>query len=390
MSGTVPPDAGADGDQELAGMLFSAAGREDPYPLYRDVEIPGCRHAAATAMLKDPRTAPPLLDEPSTGELMWTTFGRWLLNLDGDRHTQMRKRFSRIFTPRSVEAYRTAIEAKAATLIDAVVEAGEMDLVSDFARPLPFSIITTVLGVPEERRQWLADRMLVLDTAFARRHEPGFVERGSEAVREMLDYLAGLLAERVDRPRDDLMSILAADVPADEEGRLDLLANCVFFVEAGHVTTTSLITGGLLLLLRNPDQLGRLRDDPELVPTAVEEMLRMVSPVTVVMCRAREDVDIAGYRFSRGDQRLVFLPGADRDPEVFADPDAFDVTRTPNPHVAFSAGAHFCLGAPLARLHGEVAIGTILQRLPGIRLAGEPRWLSAIPVREPVSLPVAW
>jgi cytochrome P450 len=383
-------DEGAEADQRLAGMLFSPDARDDPYPLYRTVEVPGCRHAAASAMLRDARLGPPLLDEPDTGEPMWVMFGRWLINLDGDRHTKMRQRFSRIFTPRRVEQYRTAIEARADELIDAVADDGRMDLVSAFARPLPYSIISTVLGVPEERHSWLAERMIALDVGFARRQEPSVIERASAAVEEMLAFFAGLLDERATDERDDLLSILAADMPDDPDGRADLLANCVFFIEAGHATTTSLISGATLLLLRNPVQEQRVRAHPELISSTVEEALRMVSPVSVVLCRAREAVEVQGYHFDRDELRLVFPPGANRDPDVFPAADDFDIGRSPNPHVAFSAGGHFCLGAPLARLHGDVALTALLRRLPDLRLDGEPEWLGSIPLRTPERLPLSW
>jgi pimeloyl-[acyl-carrier protein] synthase len=164
----------------------------------------------------------------------------------------------------------------------------------------------------------------------------------------------------------------------------------MFFVEAGHVTTTSLLTGGTLLLLDDPQALDRLAHDPTLLPTAVEELLRLVSPLSVVPRQARQDVEVAGYAVPSGQVRLLFPAGANRDPEVFAEPDRLNIDRVPNPHVAFAAGAHYCLGAPLARLHGEVAIGLLLARLPGLRKAGEPTWLGSIPVREPLSAPVAW
>jgi pimeloyl-[acyl-carrier protein] synthase len=164
----------------------------------------------------------------------------------------------------------------------------------------------------------------------------------------------------------------------------------VFFINAGHVTTSSLIAGGLLLLLQNPEQLARLRQNPDLVPNAVEEMLRLVSPVSIVLCRARSDVEIDGYRVATGQQRVVFPAGANRDPNAFTDPDTFDIGRRPNPHLAFSAGAHFCLGAPLARLHGQVTIHVLLERLPDVQLAGEPEWLGSIPLRLPEHLPIAW
>lgn len=377
-------------DQGIVGRLFAPEALADPYPVYRSADVPGCRHALAAEMLKDPRFGPPILDVASSPEAMWAMFGRWLLNLDGERHHAMRRRFSRIFTPGRVEQYRQAIEAKADSLLDAVIDTGRMDLVTDYARPLPFSIITGVLGVPEDRRPWLAERMLALGTGFARQHEPDRISAASAATTEMLDFFGELLDERASDPRDDLLSILAADAPADDEGRRDLIANCVFFVEAGHVTTSSLITGGVLLLLEHRDQLEALLDDPALLPGAVEEMLRLVSPLSVVLCRAREDVELDGHRFAAGEQRFVFPPGANRDPDAFPSPDSFDITRAHNPHLAFSAGAHFCLGAPLARLHGEIAIAALLRRIPEAQLAGDPIWLGSIPVREPLHLPVVW
>jgi cytochrome P450 len=383
-------DDGPSGDQKLAGMLFALDAHDDPYPLYRTVDVPGCRYAAALGMLKDPRLGAPVIVEPESGEVMWTTFSRWLINLEGERHHQMRQRFSRVFTPRKVEQYRPVIHARANALINAVHEAGRIDLVADYARPLPFSIISAVLGVPVDRRDWLAEQMGLLHIGFARQHDPQSVSAASDAIAAMLEYFSALLDQRAASPRDDLLSMLAVDVPVDEDARADLLANCVFFIEAGHNTTSSLITGAMALLLAHPDQLTRLRGDPDLVQSAVEEALRMVSPLSVVVCRAREDVDIHGYHLAEGDQRLIFPAGANRDPEAFDDPDTFEITRTPNPHVAFSAGAHFCLGAPLARLHGEIAITTLLDRLPGLRPEGEPEWLGSIPLRMPQSFRLAW
>jgi len=390
MSGIAAPDPGPAGEQELIARLFSPEGRADPYPLYHDSALPGCRHAAASKLLKDPRLGPPMLGMEGSDELMWRTFSRWLLNLDGERHQAMRQRFGRVFARGRVERYRPLIQERAHTLIDSVASAGEMDLVTDFARPLPFAIVTSVLGVPEDRQPWLAERMHILDVGFARQQDPDAVAATSAAVGEMLDYFSELLDQRARAPVDDLMSTLAADPPTDDEGRADLLANCVFFINAGHITTTSLITGGLLLLLEHPDSLAGLAQNPGLIPDAVEEMLRMVSPVSLVLCRARRDVEIDGYRVASGQQRVVFTAGANRDPATFAEPDTFDIGRSPNPHLAFSAGAHFCLGAPLARLHGQVAMQVLLERLPGVHLDGEPEWLGSFPLRVPEHLPIAW
>jgi len=265
-----------------------------------------------------------------------------------------------------------------------------MDLVVDFARPLPFSVIVRILGVPEERCGWIAERMLTLGQGFAHQQEPEFVERAGTAVVEMLEYYSALLEERAAAPGDDLISALAANRPGDEQGRLDLAANCVFFVEAGHVTTASLISAGTLLLLEHPDQFAKILEDPRAITGAVEEMLRLISPVTAVVCRSREDAEIEGFHFPAGVHRRVLVAAANRDPAVFPDPDRFDIGRTPNRHLAFSAGAHFCLGAPLARLHGEIAITTLLDRLPALRLDGEAIWRGSLPLRELEHLPVTW
>jgi cytochrome P450 len=265
-----------------------------------------------------------------------------------------------------------------------------MDLVRDYARPRPLWVIATVLGIPDDRRGWLAEPMGRLHVGFARQHDAESVRSASGASSDMLDFFTELRHQRAASPRDDLMSILVADLPDDREGRADLLANCLFFIEAGHNTTSSLITGAVALFLAHPDQLARVRLDSDLMPSAIEEALRMVSPLSVVVCRARETVDAYGYHVAAGEQRLIFPAGANRDADRFDEPNTFDVTRMPNPHVAFSAGAHFCLGAPLARLRGEIAIRTLFDRLPNLRAAGDPEWLGSIPLRMPQSFPVAW
>jgi cytochrome P450 len=318
-------------------------------------------------------------------------FSRWLINLEGERHLRLRRRFATLFTPRRAPAFRETIVRTADVLLDPLLAAGEMDLVADFARPLPFTVIADVLGVPRHQRRWLSERMVTIGRAFANQHDPSFVARADTAVAEAAEYFAALLHERSDTPRDDLLSVLVRELPADRDGRADTIANCIFFVIAGHETTTSLIAGGTLLLLEHPDELARLRDDPAQVPAAVEEVLRLIAPVSLVVCRSNEDVEIDGCcRIPAGTRRHVFLAAANRDPAVFPYPDLFDPRRTPNPHLSFSAGAHFCLGAPLARLHGEVALNTILRRLPELHLAGAPVWRGSVPLRELEHLAVAW
>jgi cytochrome P450 len=161
-------------------------------------------------------------------------------------------------------------------------------------------------------------------------------------------------------------------------------------VLAGHATTTTLLAAGSNLLAEHPDQLGHLLVDPSGWPAAVEEILRYVSPTTLTGAKALRDAEVDGYRFAAGEQRILAYAAANRDPHVFADPDGFDVARTPNPHLAFSAGAHYCLGAPLARLHAEIALPALFTRLPGLRMAGPPVWRGSAPVRQIESMPVRW
>jgi pimeloyl-[acyl-carrier protein] synthase len=388
MATVAADDTGFEGDRALIDDLFSPQGREDPQAVFRGSAQVGCRHAVARQILHSANFGPAQVDDSDFE--MFRMFKRWLLVLDGERHRTMRTAFGGQFIPRKVGAYRGPIEAKAGELIDAVAEHGKMDLVRDFARPLPFTVICGVLGVPEERLAWIHDHMLTLGYGFARQREPAFVLAASDAATELQAYFGVLLDQRRREPREDLISALARDLPGDPDTRAHLLANCVFFIEAGHVTTVSLIAGGVLLLLQNPEQMSALVADPAKIAYAVEEMLRMITPTTGVISRAAKDDEIEGCPFHAGEHRWAFLAAANRDPQVFEDPDHFDSARAPNPHLSFSAGKHFCLGAPLARLHGEIAVRILLQRLPGLRLDGEPEWRGSFPLRELESLPVAW
>ena len=382
-----PRDAGVEAEQELVGRLFARLPEDDPHALLRAASLPGCRYRVVDALVRDPRFGPRRV-APSP-EPVWQMLARWLISLDGERHRRMRRHFQRLFSPRQVDRFRGVIEARASELLDAVAEHGRMDLVTEFARPLPLSVILEVLGVPPDRHDWLRERMLALGQGFAGRQEPELVARASEAVTEMLGFFSAQIDERSETPRDDLLSVLAASIPDDEHGRPDVLANCIFFIEAGHATTTSLISAGTLLLLEHPRELERLRGQPGSIPLAVEEMLRLVSPVTFAICSPREDVALEGYCFEAEVPRFAFFAAANRDPAVFPEPDRFEIDRAPD-HLAFSAGPHFCLGAPLARLHGEIALTTLLARLPGLRAAGSPDWRGFVPLHELEHLPVAW
>ena len=317
-------------------------------------------------------------------------FNRWLISLEGERHRAMRARFSGLFTASRVESFRAVVAERTGELLDRVQDRREMDLVTEFARPLPFSVIVSVLGVPAEEREWVGERMLVIGQTFANQRDPAFIARADATVLELNAFFSELLDRRAADPRDDLLSALAAEATPDAEARADLLANCILFISAGHQTTTTLIAAGTLLLLERPEHLERLRAQPEGTRAAVEEMLRLISPITVVPRHPHRDTVVAGYAFPGGVDRFLFLPAANRDPDVFPDPDRFDPGRNPNRHLAFSAGDHFCVGAPLARLHGEVAIAALLGRLPGLRASGEPEWRGSFPLRELEHLRVAW
>ncbi len=374
-------------ERAVMDALFSAAGRDDPHAALRGASIPGCRYAFVRDVLHDPRFVAP--DVPPSPDLIFQVLARFLPRLEPGRHRAIRARFAGLFTPRRTERYRDRINQRVAALIDVLQPAGSADLVAAFAHPLPFAVIADVLGVPADRHGWLSEAMAVLGRGFAGQRDHALVERANTAAADMLAYFSAALDERAAHPREDLLSLLAAAAQT-EVAREDLLANCIFFVLAGHATTTTLLAAGVMLLAEHHDQRDRLLADPAGWPPAVDEMLRYVSPITLTGAKAVTDVEIDGYRFTAGQQRILAYGAANRDPRVFTDPDRFDVTRAPNPHLAFAAGAHYCLGAPLARLHAEIALPALFTRLPGLRLAGAPQWRGSTPVRQIEALPVRW
>ena len=376
-------DTGPAGDQTLVDGLFSPAGRADPHSVLRGSSQVGCRYASARSILHSANFLP-LLVGPSDFEL-FRMFARWLIALNGERHRVMRRAFGGPFSPRTIDSYREPIRSTANALLNASIAQGRMDLVSDFARPLPLQIICHVLGVPTEHVSWVDQQMFTLSQGFAHQRDLEYLQAASDAATELKAYFGELLDKRRAAPCDDLLTALTRQLPNDPETRADTVANCVLFVIAGHATTTSLIAAGALLLLESDERPSR-----DQIPAAVEEMLRVISPTTIVVTRAAHTEQIDGCPIAAGQHRFVFLAAANRDPDVFPNPDHFDPTRSPNPHLSFSAGKHYCLGAPLAPLHGEIAISTLLERLPLLRLDGEPEWRGSFPLRELERLPVAW
>lgn len=316
---------------------------------------------------------------------------RTMLRSDPPDHTRLRRLVSKAFTARRVAELRPRVQEITDGLLDAIVPAGKAELVEDFALPLPVTVISELLGVPVADRD---DFQRWTDSMILQGPEPPDPARVDQAWRHMRSYLTGLLQDKRARPGDDLLSALIAT--RDEEHQLDedeLIAMAFLLLVAGYITTVNLIGSGIAALLAHPDQLQMLREDPGLLPGAIEEFLRYDGPVSPGIARfAREDVVIAGVAIPRGATVLVASAIADRDPAQFPDPDRLDITRQDNGHLAFGHGIHYCLGAPLARLEGQIAVGTVLRRLPHLSLAvpaSELRWRSG-GLRGPEQLPVTF
>ncbi|WUD78033.1 cytochrome P450 [Streptomyces sp. NBC_00510] len=385
----------------------------DPFPLYQELRQEGpvrraviqgeleawlvTRYEDGLAALTDPRLSSDVRDaaDPRLMARLPTTeresMIRTMLRADPPDHTRLRRLVSKAFTARRVAELEPRVQAVTDELLDAIVPAGRADLVEDFALPLPVTVISELLGVPVSDRydfqRWTDDMVL----QGPRPPDPAKIEA---AWKQMHGYLTALLDAKRAHPGDDLLSALIAT--HDDEQRLDrheLIAMAFLLLVAGYITTVNLIGNGIAALLTHPDQLRMLREDPGLLPGAIEEFLRYDGPVNPGIARfAREDLTIAGVAIPRGATVVVASAIADRDPARFGDPDRLDITREDNAHLAFGHGIHYCLGAPLARLEGRIAIGTALRRLPGLALAvppGELRWRPRV-LRGPSRLPVTF
>jgi len=318
-----------------------------------------------------------------------------MLFRDPPDHTRLRGLVSRAFTPRVVEGLRPRIQQIVDALLDRVRDVGRMEVISDLAYPLPVTVISEMLGVPEEDRerikQWSADIARSLD-AIGLPTDPAIVDRGRTARLAIGDYFRSLLPDRKKHPRGDLLSLLIeAEEQGDKLSEGELLATCVLLYIAGHETTVNLIGNGLLALLRHPAELERLRSDASLTQSAVEELLRYDGPVQRTARITNTDVEISGHKIPKGAMVVPVIGAANRDPAHFPSPDRLDVSRPDNRHIAFGFGIHFCLGAPLARLEGQITLETLLRRLPRLALATEtPEWRDSQVLRGLKALPVSF
>lgn len=331
---------------------------------------------------------------------------RGLIHADPPDHSRLRSLISKAFSGRVIEQMRPRVSAIVDGLLDKVVERGEMDVMADLAYPLPAIVIAELLGAPPEDRdrfrRWSDDIVAFQGMG---RAIPEAVPRSASGIAEMRAYLGGLFEERRRDPRDDLLShLVAVEMEGERLSTEELYSTCVTFLIGGHETTTSLIANGLYTLLRHPEQLAAVHSDRSLLPGAIEEILRFESPIQRAFRRITQDTHFGGHPARAGQIAIQLLGAANRDPEHFPDPDTFDIFRSPNRHIAFGSGVHFCIGAPLARLEASIALSAVLDRLPALTLgAADVTWqgekalfrcVDALPVRftprTRVSAPAQW
>ena len=371
----------------------------DPYPVYERLRTRApvhrddatdhwlvARHDDVNALLRDRRlgrTYHHVATDEEMGRLpadpslqpFWHLIEHGILDMEPPTHTRVRRLVSKAFTPRMVEGMRAPIQRLMDGLVDAVQGSGTFDLIPTIAEPLPVAVIAELLGIPAPDRgllrPWSADicRMYELHPS------PDDERVAVRACVSFSEYVRALARDRRAHPTGDLISELALVV--DDGERLtedELVGTCVLLLNAGHEATVNVTGNGWWSLFRNPGQLGRLRADPALLPTAVEEILRWDTPLQMFERWALEDVEVHGVTVPRGAEFGLLFGSANHDPEAFEHPDTFDVGRDPNPHLTFGAGIHFCLGAPLARLELETSFGTLFRRIPDLELVREPAW----------------
>ena len=395
--------------------LLQPAYTQNPYPLYHQLREQDpiywderfqswvlTRHTDVIAILRDPR----FTAERAFKNTSWIpekflasisqpvrVLGRQMLFRDAPDHTRLRSLVSRAFTPRVVESMQPFIQQEVDELLDAVVPQGHMEVIADFAYPLPSTIVATLLGVPPEDHarfvKWSNDFGTLIDGINTT--VEGMIHL-LQSYSECIEYFREIIRQHKSAPKDDLMQAM---IVAEEQGnRLnedELLGNLVLLLAAGHITTTHLIGNGLLALLHNPAQFQQLKENPALISSAVAELLRYDSPTQSTERLPRCDLEIGGKQIKQGQSVLLCLGAANRDPAQFHNPDQLDLSRPENRHLAFGHGAHFCLGAPLARLEAEIAFSALLRRLNQPQVScEEPEHAPSIAFRSLKHLPITF
>jgi cytochrome P450 PksS len=413
---TTEPRRGSSAVPDIVSPAFKAdplpaCGRLRAEQAVARVPVPGVvgnaylitRYEDAVAVLRDERFVKDVRSARDPGNLRvpWVPralkpLSHTMLDSDGAEHRRLRSLVRDTFAPRYITQLEPRVQQVTDELLERMAAAGRADLVADYALRLPLTLISEILGVSERDRlrfrRWFTSLMAAASSSG--RTSLRLVLKLPD-ILAMMRFLRRLVAERRARPRDDLVSrLVGAGEDGDRLSENELLAMVALLLIAGYETTVNLIATGTLLLLTHPDQLARLLQDPTLVGTAVEELVRLASPIDVATERyAREDVEVAGVAIPRGSLVLVGIVSANSDGSRFGQPERLDVARQDNHHVAFGLGPHYCLGSPLARLEGRVAIGSLIRRFPDLRLAVPPeqlRWRAGMSLRGLVSLPVAF
>jgi len=397
-------------------VLFGDEILQDPYPTYARLHQEGplhyvdvggkwavwsiISHAECSSIAKDPRCSAkraqqmlsllPLGAQAEFSELA-RLFSLWLIFMDPPEHTRLRKLLNKGFSPLVVEALRPQVEAIVDRMLKPLQPGSEMELMREFANPLPVRIILEMLGLPQELHDTFADWSRAI--AEFRGSPVRTVEQARAAQGALIaltDFFRKTVAERRHNKGKDLISLL---IDIEEEGEVlteeELYAQCIALLFAGHETTRNLIGNGMYTLLRHPQETAELRDNPEMIRSAVEELLRYESPVQFTARVLKEDIEICGQQIPKKWTIFCMLGAANRDPEQFEEPDKLNLKRLNNQHLAFSAGPHFCIGSQLARLEGQVALSQLVQRFPKMKLVGpRPEWASTFGLRGLKSLSV--
>jgi pimeloyl-[acyl-carrier protein] synthase len=399
----------------LANLLRPEV-RANPYALYRALREQDpvhwdaqmgfwtlTRYADVTALLHDARIAKAWGLETALNRMpksdrefaapVYATFGQQMLYADPPYHTQLRGLVNKAFTPRVVEKMRPHIEEIADELLNQVQAKGQMDIVHDYAYPLPIAVIMELFGLPKPEqarvKQWSDDFAGAIGIV---RQTPQVMKRARESYAEFRDYLS-MLADKLEKnPQDNLLSGLVNVTDGGKSlSRDELAANVLIVLIGGHETATDGIGNGVIQLLAHPDQLQALRDDPTLLPVAVEEILRYESPAQIVWRVAHEDIDLDGKHIAKGQLLNLILGAANRDPAQFSTPEEFNIHRAEHKHIAFGLGNHYCVGSPLGRLDVEIGLGTLLRRLPNLKRTSDTlEWQEAPTFRGVKALPIAF
>ncbi len=404
-------------DTNVFAELLNPAVLTNPYPFYADLRghfpvfrskaMPALfftRHTDLQNIFKDNRFSNRWVDyfrmgrplDPS--EQAVTTrildfFRMWMQANDEPQHSRIRGLVHQAFTPRSIAEMKTRIEATAHHLLDQVIDHGRMDLLRDFARPLPANVMADMLGLPEDNReQFVRGSEAVMAFLGMVAPAPGQLEAIETELNALVTMLGEVVRKRRELPTNDLISaMIAVRETADRLSDAEVVTNCIVLLAAGHESTTNLIANGLVALLKHPDELTKLTHDSELMGSAVEEMLRYDTPAQWVPRVARTSFEYGGVKLSEGDFVWLGIGAANRDPDQFSNPDRFDVARVQERGLSFGRGPHFCLGAALARLEAEVAFRVLLGRVRDIRLEADVlHYIPNFTLRALTELPIAF